>query len=102
MSAACTVRTIVEKAGAASSATRRRRSIYAVWRCCNNADTRQWDTVTGRELAALKGGFSFALAFSPDGRTLARGDNDGIVTLLRGAADAEIGGPRFWSLGGKR
>jgi len=24
------------------------------------------------------------------------------VTLLRGAADAEIGGPRFWSLGGKR
>ena len=38
MSAACTVRTIVEKAGAATSATRRRRIIYAVWLCCSNAD----------------------------------------------------------------
>src|SRR5688572_32388893 len=37
MSAACTVRTIVEKAGAASSATRRR-SIYALSPCCSNAD----------------------------------------------------------------
>jgi hypothetical protein len=27
-----------EKIGAASSATRRRRSIYAVWPCCGNAD----------------------------------------------------------------
>jgi len=38
MSAACTVRTIAEKAGAVSPATRRRRSISAVWPCCSNAD----------------------------------------------------------------
>ena len=38
MSAACTVPTIVEKAGAASPRMRRSRSIYAVWPCCSNAD----------------------------------------------------------------
>jgi hypothetical protein len=37
MSAACTVRTIVEKVGAASSVMRRHRSISAVSPCCSNA-----------------------------------------------------------------
>jgi len=37
MSAACTVRTIAEKAGAASPATPRRRSIYGIWPSCSSA-----------------------------------------------------------------
>jgi hypothetical protein len=41
MSAACTVRTIVEKVGVASSAMRGRRSIYAVSPCCSSADQTQ-------------------------------------------------------------
>src|SRR5688572_17309642 len=36
MSAACTVRTTVEKVGAAQSAMRRRPSIYAAWRWYDN------------------------------------------------------------------
>jgi hypothetical protein len=41
MSAACTIRTIVEKVGVASSAMRGRRSIYAVSPCCSSADQTQ-------------------------------------------------------------
>ena len=39
MSGACTVRTIAERAGAASSDTRRRHNIYAVSPYCTNADS---------------------------------------------------------------
>jgi WD40 repeat protein len=52
---------------------------------------RLWDVATGKELAALPGHATAvsAVAFAPDGRTLATGDRGGVVKLWDVAAGEE-------------
>jgi WD40 repeat protein len=52
---------------------------------------RLWQTTTGRELIQLEGHRTRvdALAFTPDGRTLASADHDGVIKLWSCAAPAD-------------
>ena len=50
-----------------------------------------WDTVTGQEVFALAGPYNYqAVAFSPDGRTIALAESFGFVVRWRIPTDAEV------------
>ena len=64
---------------------------------------RLWDVATDRPIGGPLTGHAggvFAVAFSPDGKTLASGNSDGTITLWNVATDRPIGGPLTGHAGG--
>src|SRR5262249_36546467 len=62
-----------------------------------NGTARVWEVASGRERLVFKGhqGRVYSLSFSPDGRTLASGSEDGSVLLW------DVGPPSLRSIGAK-